>query len=114
MEPESATILVVEDHRTTREFLADNLLADGYEILEADCAGDALRMIATRYPDLAIVDLGLPDRDGLELLRLVRNADRVASRCDPDLPLLVLTGRSSELDRLRGFERGCDDYCSLL
>ncbi|MGI8414222.1 MAG: response regulator transcription factor [Solirubrobacteraceae bacterium] len=110
MEPESATILVVEDHRTTREFLADNLSADGYEILEADCAGDALRMIATRYPDLAIVDLGLPDRDGLELLRLVRNADRVASRCDPDLPLLVLSGRSSELDRLRGFERGCDDY----
>src|SRR5665213_3240845 len=62
-----ATILLVEDHGPTRRFLADNLAADGYELLEAECAGDARRLIATKFPDLAVVDLGLPDRDGLEL-----------------------------------------------
>ena len=105
-----ATILVVEDHRATRTFLADNLSRDGYELLETDTGADARRLIATRYPDLAIIDLGLPDCDGLELLRFVRDADRVAGRIDPDLPLIVLSGRTGELDRLRGFAWGCDDY----
>jgi DNA-binding response OmpR family regulator len=110
MEPAAATILLVEDHRTTRTFLADNLAADGYDLLEADCLADARRLIETTYPDLAILDLGLPDGDGLELLRAVREADRIAGRVDPDLPLLVLSGRTTELDRLRGFDRGADDY----
>ena len=105
-----ATILLVEDHPTTRTFLADNLSADGYEVLEAECARDAERMIASEFPDLAILDLGLPDRDGLELLSEVRESDRIAGRFDPDLPILVLSGRTGELDRLRGFQRGCDDY----
>ena len=109
METTPATILLVEDHRLTRTFLADNLAADGYEILESDCAGDGRRLIEKQYPDLAIVDLGLPDRDGLELVRHVREADR-SGRIDPDLPLLILSGRTGELHRLRGFQRGCDDY----
>src|SRR5437588_9379439 len=67
-------------------------------------------MLASDFPDVAILDLGLPDRDGLELVREVRAADRVASRFDPDIPIVVLTGRAGELDRLRGFDRGCDDY----
>jgi DNA-binding response OmpR family regulator len=110
MDGSSATILIIEDHRATRTFLADNLSADGYEILEADCAGDGQRLMESKFPDLAIVDLGLPDRDGLELLRHVRDGDRVAGRLDPDLPLLVLSGRASELERLRGFTCGADDY----
>jgi DNA-binding response OmpR family regulator len=105
-----ATVLVVEDDRPTRTFLADNLCADGYELLEADCARDAIEVIASGYPDVAIIDLGLPDRDGLELLRQVREADRLGGRVDPDLPMLVVSGRAGELDRLRGFDRGCDDY----
>jgi len=109
MQATPATILLVEDHRPTRTFLADNLAADGYEILEADCAAEGQRLIASQYPDLAVVDLGLPDRDGLELVREVREADR-AGRIDPDLPLLILSGRAGELHRLRGFARGCDDY----
>ncbi len=109
MQATPATILLVEDHRPTRTFLADNLAADGYEILEADCAAEGQRLIASQYPDLALVDLGLPDRDGLELVREVREADR-AGRIDPDLPLLILSGRAGELHRLRGFARGCDDY----
>ncbi len=107
---QAATILLVEDHQLTRTFLAENLIRDGYDLLEADCAADAQRLMESRYPDVAIVDLGLPDADGLELLRRVRTTDRVAGRIDPELPMLVLSGRGSELDRLRGFERGCDDY----
>ena len=110
MEPDPPTILIVEDHHTTRSFLADNLAADGYEPLEAESAHAALRLMSGKSPDLAIVDLALPDRDGLDLLREVRASDATASRLDPRLPVIVLTGRGGELDRVRGFERGCDDY----
>jgi len=110
MDPTPATILIVEDHETTRRFLADNLTADGYEPLEADTAREGRRLMASKFPHLAIVDLALPDRDGLDLLRDVRGANPLISRIDPSLPLLVLSGRTSELDRVRGFERGCDDY----
>ncbi len=110
MDAVATTILLVEDHPATRTFLADNLAADGYEVLETDCAAEAHRLIETAFPDAAIVDLGLPDRDGLELVRDVRAADRIADRADPDLPILILSGRTGELARLRGFERGADDY----
>lgn len=106
----SATILLVEDHQSTRTFLADNLSADGYEVIEADGVSEARGLLEASFPDLAIVDLGLPDGDGLDLLVHVRAADRIAGRLDPDLPLLVLSGRVTELDLLRGFDRGCDDY----
>jgi DNA-binding response OmpR family regulator len=110
MEAIRATILVVEDNRATRTFLADNLSADGHDVLEAESVADARRLMESAYPDAAIIDLGLPDGDGLELLRAVREADRVAGALDPDLPLLVLSGRAGDLDRLRAFGRGADDY----
>jgi DNA-binding response OmpR family regulator len=107
---DAATILVVEDDEPTRTFLADNLTADGYELLVADNAADGLAQLETKFPDLALIDLGLPDRSGLEIVERVRASDGVASRIDPAVPIVVLTGRTGELDRLRGFERGCDDY----
>ncbi len=110
MNPTSATILIVEDHVTTRRFLADNLSADGYEPLEADTARDGRRLMSSHSPQLAIIDLGLPDRDGLELLRDVRQSDELLSPIDRHLPVIVLSGRAGELDRVRGFERGADDY----
>src|SRR5205085_9978174 len=110
IDDERSTILIVEDDDATRRFLGDNLTADGHEVLVADSGRDGLRMLEYKYPDLAVVDLALPDIDGLELLARVRAADGVATRINPDTPLLVLTGRDGELDRLRGFERGCDDY----
>ncbi|MGZ6709236.1 MAG: response regulator transcription factor, partial [Solirubrobacteraceae bacterium] len=106
----TATILVVEDDAATRTYLADNLCADGYELLVAGTVHEALELAGTRFPDLAIVDLGLPDASGLDLVAAIRSADGVASRVDPALPIVVLSGRAGELDRLRGFERGCDDY----
>ncbi len=110
MTHDASTLLVVEDDPATRTFLADNLTADGYELLVADCARDGLRLMERKFPDLAIVDLGLPDLSGLELLERVRSADGVATRIDPHTPLVVLSGRTDELDRVRGFERGADDY----
>ena len=110
MDDARSTILIVEDDDATRTFLADNLCADGYEPLLADCAKDGLRLLETKFPDLAIVDVMLPDRSGLELVAAVREADGVMSRMNPRVPLLMISGRTGELDRVRGFERGCDDY----
>jgi DNA-binding response OmpR family regulator len=110
MTDDASTILLVEDDAATRTFLADNLLADGYDVLTADCVRDGLRLCEHKFPDLAIVDVGLPDGSGLDLVRKVRAADGVASRIDPHTPMVLLSGRRGELDRLRGFERGADDY----
>jgi DNA-binding response OmpR family regulator len=105
-----ATILVIEDDDATRTFLADNLSADGYDLLVADCASIGLSLIERKFPDLVLVDVGLPDASGYEVLRRVRGADGVASRMNPDMPLMVISGRATELDRVRGFDRGADDY----
>jgi DNA-binding response OmpR family regulator len=109
MTDDAATLLVVEDDPATRTFLADNLTADGYDVLVADCASQALRLLETKFPDVALIDVGLPDASGLEVLRRVREADGLASRANPNVPALVLSGRDSELDRLRAFEAGADD-----
>ena len=104
------TILLVEDDPVLCTFLADNLAADGYEPVVAQTLRDGLRELEYKRPDLAVVDLGLPDGSGLELIERVRSADGVASRIDPDLPVLVLSARASDVDRVRGFERGADDF----
>ena len=103
------TLLLVEDDPATRGFLGDNLHADGYEIVTAETAADGLRLLASSYPDVAIVDAGLPDASGLDLVAHVRAADGVASRVDPGVPVLVLLPRDGELERVRALERGADD-----
>ena len=110
MAEDAHTLLLVEDDPGTRTFLADNLSADGYELEVADGARDGLRLLEGRFPDLALIDVVLPDGSGLDLVRRVREADGIASRINPDLPLILVSGRVSELDRLRGLERGADDY----
>jgi DNA-binding response OmpR family regulator len=105
-----ARLLLVEDDPHIRTFLADNLTADGFDVLVAEGVRDALRALEYKSPDLAVVDLGLPDGSGLEILRRVRESDGIVSRLDPAVPLLVLSGRAGELDRVRAFERGGDDF----
>src|SRR3954465_12852271 len=95
MNDDASTILIVEDDDATRTFLADNLTADGYDLLLADTARDGARLIDAEFPDLCVVDVGLPDGSGLELVRRVREADGLVSRIDPLTPLLVLSGRPS-------------------
>lgn len=104
------SVLVVEDDATTLGFLAENLAADGYSVSTASELGEGLRAIEVRKPDLVVLDLMLGESNGLALLDRVRSADGLGSRIDPDLPVLVLTGRSGETDRVRGFARGADDY----
>jgi DNA-binding response OmpR family regulator len=106
------SLLVVEDDEATRSFLADNLAADGYKVATASGAGEGLRAIEVRRPGLVILDLMLEDGNGLELLDQVRSADGLASRIDPELPVIVLSGRSSDVDRVRSFARGADDHVS--
>src|SRR5215207_728928 len=70
-------------------------------------ASDALGLCGYNHPDLMLLDLGLPDAHGIDVLRQIRSS---RERFDPELPVLVLSGRTSESDRLRGFEAGADDY----
>lgn len=109
-EERQRSLLIVEDDDATRTFLAENLAADGFRVATASGAGEGLRAIAVRKPDLVVLDLSLGDASGLSLLDRLRAADGLASRMDPDLPVLVLTGRGGETDRVRGFDRGADDY----
>ncbi|MBA2439446.1 MAG: response regulator transcription factor [Thermoleophilaceae bacterium] len=104
------SLLIIEDDAPTATFLADNLAADGFKVAIASGAGEGLRAIEVRHPSLVLLDLALEDGSGLDLLDRVRAADGLASRVDPDLPVIVLTGRGSEADRIRGFGRGADDY----
>lgn len=103
-------MLVVEDDEATRQFLADNLAADGFKVATASGAGEGLRAIEVRQPGLVVLDLLLEDGSGLDLLDRVRAADGLASRIDPDLPVIVLSGRSGDVDRVRSFARGADDH----
>ena len=107
---ELATVVVCDDDDPTRELLCDHLTADRYRVLPAPSAGDALRLCGYNQPDLMLLDLRLPDAAGIEVLREIRSADGATGRFDPELPVIVLSGRGSEADRVRGFAAGADDY----
>jgi DNA-binding response OmpR family regulator len=106
----NAQVLIVEDDAATAAFLADNLTADGYRVAVASGAGEGLRAIAVRRPDIVLLDVILEDGSGLRLLDEVRAADGLASRLDRELPVIVVSGRGSEVERVRGFQRGADDF----
>ena len=103
-------LLIVEDDEATAAFLSDNLGADGFAVACATGAAEAIRAVEVRHPALILLDLTLEDGDGLDVLDRVRAADGIASRIDPDVPVIVITGRGGEADRVRGFVRGADDY----
>jgi DNA-binding response OmpR family regulator len=103
-------ILVVEDDDATRSFLLDNLAADGFRVAGASSPQEGVRAIEVRQPSLVVLDLAFENGSGLDLLDRLRAADGLASRLDPDLPVVVLTGRAGEADRVRSFARGADDH----
>ncbi len=107
---EIANLVVCEDDAPTLELLCDHLAADRFGVLPAPSASDALRLCRYNQPDLLLLDLSLPDASGLDVLREIREADGVSSRFDPRLPVIVLSGRGAEDDRVRGLEFGADDY----
>src|ERR1700710_1063066 len=104
------SVLVVEDDAATAAFLAENLIADGVRAAVATSVGEALRAIEVRRPDAVFLDLGLADGSGLIVLDAVRAASSSGARLDPALPIIVISGRGSEVERVRGFARGADDY----
>jgi DNA-binding response OmpR family regulator len=113
MLPESgplATVVVCEDDEPTLELLCDHLTADRYRALAAPCASDALRLCRYNDPDLLLLDLRLPDASGLDVLREIRATDGSNGRFDPSLPVVVLSGRGTPADRVRGLAAGADDY----
>jgi len=96
-------ILIVEDSPDLADALERNLRLDGYEVEVARRAAQAMPLIASMKPDLVILDLGLPDRDGYSVLKELR--DR-GNSC----PVLILSARNLEADKLQGFRLGADDY----
>jgi len=108
--PSRFSVLLVEDDERTSAFLADNLAADGFSVAVATAAGEAVRQTEVRKPDLILLDLSLEQSSGLDVLDTIRCADGLASRIDPATPVIVLSGRVGEADRVRGFDRGVDDY----
>ncbi|HMB52962.1 MAG TPA: response regulator transcription factor [Thermoanaerobaculia bacterium] len=107
---EIASVVVCEDDPPTLELLCDHLVADRYGVLPAPSASDALRLCRYKAPDLMLLDLALPDAGGLDVLREIRETDGASARFNPRLPVIVLTGRGAEEDRVRGLEFGADDY----
>lgn len=105
----NATVVVCEDDDATRDLLCNNLTADRFEAIPASDAEAALRACRYQGPDLLLLDLGLPDTPGLGVLREIRDAEFTPT-CDPDLPVIVLSGATGDIDRVRGIEQGADDY----
>jgi two-component system, OmpR family, phosphate regulon response regulator PhoB len=104
-ETRMAKILVIEDEADIRQVLDYNLRSAGHEVLEAARGLDGLRLVREREPDLVLLDLMLPDMSGTEVCRSIK--DNPATRT---LPVVVLTARGEEIDRVVGFEIGADDY----
>ena len=97
-----STVLTIEDDADIRQLLRALLGREGYEVAEASTGREGLRAFHEVRPDVVILDVGLPDLDGWQVLERVRDMS--------DVPVLVLTARSAERDKVRGLNAGADDY----
>ncbi len=95
-------ILIVEDERRMARFIRMNLEHDGFQVLEATRGQEGLDKLREELPDLILLDVMLPDIDGFEVLRRVREVS--------EIPVVMLTAKGEEDDRVRGLELGADDY----
>lgn len=98
----ATSVLIVDDEAQIRRFLRAGLELDGFSVQEAETGADAIRWATLRPPDLVIVDLGLPDMDGSEIVERLRSWSSI--------PLIVLSVRSNEAEKVRLLELGADDY----
>ena len=95
-------ILLIEDDPQIRKFLRAMLIAEDYRLHEAIAGEDGLAQAAARNPDLILLDLGLPDKDGIEIIREIRKWSQ--------LPILVISARGQERDKIEALDAGADDY----
>ena len=96
-------LLVVEDEKRIADFLSRGLQSAGYAVDTVNTGGDAVEMVHSTEYDLVVLDLGLPDMDGLQVLEKIRNRKVIP-------PVLILSARDSVDDRVKGLEQGADDY----
>jgi two-component system KDP operon response regulator KdpE len=95
-------VLVIEDEQPIRRFLRAALQGQGWTMVDADTGRDGIAQASGRVPDLVLLDLGLPDMDGLDVLKRIREWSA--------LPVLVLTARGQDADKVRALDAGADDY----
>ena len=96
-------ILVVDDEPPIRRLLRTSFAAQGYEVSEADDSSSAYRMLRAEDPDVMVLDLGLPGKDGFDLIRNIREAALT-------IPIVVLSSRADEAGKVRALDMGADDY----
>ncbi|HJW04690.1 MAG TPA: two-component system response regulator KdpE [Azospira sp.] len=97
-----STVIVVEDETQIRRFIRLTLETEGCHVYEADCINRGLIEVGTRHPDLVILDLGLPDGDGVDFIRDIRTWS--------EIPIIVLSARTTEPEKVRALDAGADDY----
>ena len=97
-------VVLIEDEPQIRKFLRATLAGQGYRLFEATTGADGVVEVGSRQPDVVIVDLGLPDMDGLDVIRRVREWT--------DVPVIVLSARGQERDKVVALDAGADDYVS--
>ncbi len=95
-------VVIIEDEPAIRRFLKASLTAHGYDVLEAENAREGMMHVTTSHPDAVVLDLGLPDRDGMELIREIRGWSKV--------PIIVLSARGQEQSKIAALDEGADDY----
>lgn len=100
--PDDLCILVIEDDKYISNFIAVSLRKEGYKVLLAESADEGLFLFSSNHPDVLLLDLGLPDRDGLEVIREVRSISAT--------PLLVVSARGQEKEKIEALDLGADDY----
>lgn len=96
------SILIIEDESAVRQFVHAALVEAGYEVIESESATEGLRIAGEQSPALLLLDLGLPDLDGVDVIRRLRQYSQI--------PIIVLSARAQESDKIAAFEAGADDY----
>jgi two-component system KDP operon response regulator KdpE len=104
MTGDAPLILVIEDEKPIQRFLRASLLSDGYRVVEATTGQQGLTVARAQPPDLVILDLGLPDMDGLHIIEELRSWSQV--------PIIILSARDQEKDKVTALDGGADDYLS--
>ncbi len=102
MSNQDMRILIVDDEKTIRRFLKATLISHGYNVFEATNAKEALEYAVSSHPDAIILDLGLPDMDGIEVTRQIRKRAKT--------PIIILSVREDETDKIAALDAGADDY----
>src|SRR5437879_11529780 len=97
-------VVLIEDEPQIRRFLRVTLAGQGYRLFEAATGADGVVEVGSRQPDVVILDLGLPDMDGLDVIRRIREWTAV--------PVIVLSARGQERDKVTALDAGADDYMS--